>query len=163
MDLGLEGKAALVTGANRGIGMAIAKGLAREGCDVAMCSRDEQSIQAAAREVEEQTKAKTIGIAADVLKPDDASRLVDTAIPTVSISNDGAKPSSVPDSARSGGSTEPRSRSTVCSSLNRPSMMHRMNSLSTSTTAAVGLSEERHPDGDATRSVWMASCRSTPR
>ena len=40
MDLGLEGKAALVTGANRGIGMAIAKGLAREGCNVAMCSRN---------------------------------------------------------------------------------------------------------------------------
>ena len=79
MDLGLDGKAALVTGANRGIGMAIAKGLAKEGCNVAMCSRNEQSIQDAAHEVAEQTKAKAFGIAADVLNPAAASRLVDEA------------------------------------------------------------------------------------
>jgi 3-oxoacyl-[acyl-carrier protein] reductase len=79
MDLGLDGKAAIVTGANRGIGMAIAKGLAREGCKVAMCSRDEQSITKAAEEVEEQTSAKAIGIAADVLNAQDASRLVEEA------------------------------------------------------------------------------------
>ena len=76
MDLGLDGKTALVTGANRGIGMAIAKELAREGCAVAMCSRDTQSIADAAQEVEEQTSTKAVGIAADVLNPDDASRLV---------------------------------------------------------------------------------------
>lgn len=79
MDLGLDGKTALVTGANRGIGMAIAKELAREGCAVAMCSRDTQSIADAAQEVEEQTSTKAVGIAADVLNPDDASRLVEEA------------------------------------------------------------------------------------
>ena len=41
MDLGLRGKVALVTGASRGIGLATAVGLAKEGCDVAMCARGE--------------------------------------------------------------------------------------------------------------------------
>ena len=51
MDLGLQGKKALVTGATRGLGRAIAETLAREGVDVAICARtpealpeDEQSL-----------------------------------------------------------------------------------------------------------------------
>lgn len=40
MDLGLKGRKAVVTGASRGIGRAIAETLADEGCDVAICARD---------------------------------------------------------------------------------------------------------------------------
>jgi len=40
MDLGLKGKAAVVTGGSRGIGRAIAELLADEGCDVAICARN---------------------------------------------------------------------------------------------------------------------------
>jgi 3-oxoacyl-[acyl-carrier protein] reductase len=45
MDLGLKNKVAIVTGGSRGIGRAIALGLAAEGCDVAICARDEAKLR----------------------------------------------------------------------------------------------------------------------
>lgn len=48
MDLGLEGRVALVMGASRGIGQAIATALAREGARVALASRSQEGIEAAA-------------------------------------------------------------------------------------------------------------------
>jgi 3-oxoacyl-[acyl-carrier protein] reductase len=51
MDLGLDGKVALVTGASQGIGFGIAKELALEGARVAISSRTQEKIEAAAREI----------------------------------------------------------------------------------------------------------------
>lgn len=45
MDLGLQGKKAILVGAARGIGMAIAETLAREGCDIALSARSEDSVK----------------------------------------------------------------------------------------------------------------------
>jgi len=51
MDLGLVGKRALVTGASRGIGFAIARRLATEGAGVAICARGEEGLRAASAEL----------------------------------------------------------------------------------------------------------------
>ena len=51
MDLGLEGRAALVTGASQGIGFAIARALAAEGAQVAVSSRSQDKVEAAAAEI----------------------------------------------------------------------------------------------------------------
>jgi 3-oxoacyl-[acyl-carrier protein] reductase len=48
MDLGIRDRAAVVAAASRGMGRAIAEALAAEGCKLAICSRDEQAIAAAA-------------------------------------------------------------------------------------------------------------------
>ena len=48
MDLGLEGRVALVTGASKGLGLGIAAALAAEGATVAISSRSQERIEAAA-------------------------------------------------------------------------------------------------------------------
>jgi 3-oxoacyl-[acyl-carrier protein] reductase len=51
MDFGLNGKRALVTGASRGLGRAVAESLKAEGAHVAICARDERRVQEAAGEL----------------------------------------------------------------------------------------------------------------
>jgi 3-oxoacyl-[acyl-carrier protein] reductase len=51
VDLGIEGRTALVMGASRGIGKGIAAALTREGARVAISSRSEESLRAAAEEI----------------------------------------------------------------------------------------------------------------
>jgi 3-oxoacyl-[acyl-carrier protein] reductase len=63
MDLGLDGKVALVTGASQGIGFGIANELAREGAKVAISSRTKERIEAAAQEIEAAAGARDSGAA----------------------------------------------------------------------------------------------------
>jgi short-subunit dehydrogenase len=59
VDLQLTDKKAIVTGASRGIGRAIARQLALEGCDVAMCARTEGPLQQAAAALAHESGAKS--------------------------------------------------------------------------------------------------------
>ena len=74
MHLGLEDKVAIVSGASKGIGKAIALELAREGCRVVLSARGEEELQQAASEVGEAGDA--LALPADVTKPSDAEKLV---------------------------------------------------------------------------------------
>jgi NAD(P)-dependent dehydrogenase (short-subunit alcohol dehydrogenase family) len=66
MDLGLQGKHAIVTGGSLGIGKAIARELAREGVDVAIVARTKDQLEATARELAAETGRRIIPLAADV-------------------------------------------------------------------------------------------------
>ncbi len=52
MDLGLTGRVAMITGASRGIGKAIASGLAAEGCRLSLCARGREDLDETARELQ---------------------------------------------------------------------------------------------------------------
>ena len=79
MDLQLQGKKAVVTGGSRGIGKAIARQLAREGCDVAICARNEGPLRASAEELARETGRKIVPVVADTMSPDDIKRFVDAS------------------------------------------------------------------------------------
>jgi 3-oxoacyl-[acyl-carrier protein] reductase len=65
VNLGIEGKKALVTGGSHGIGLEIAKALADEGCSVAICARNPERLSTAAKAIERRG-AKCLAIQADV-------------------------------------------------------------------------------------------------
>ncbi len=52
MELGLSGRKAIVTGASRGIGRAIARALADEGCDLGICARGAEGLEQAVKDLE---------------------------------------------------------------------------------------------------------------
>jgi len=70
MDLGLKGKVAMVAGASKGLGFAVAKALAAEGAIVSMSSRNEAAIEAAAARLGGETFAMAVDVksAADIQK-----------------------------------------------------------------------------------------------
>ncbi|MCA1647435.1 MAG: SDR family oxidoreductase [Chloroflexi bacterium] len=82
MDLGLRGKTAIVAAASKGLGKGVARALAAEGANVAMFSRDEASIRAAADEVQAEAGdgAQILGLAADVTRSIDMERVVNLAV-----------------------------------------------------------------------------------
>ncbi|ABC46084.1 3-oxoacyl-[acyl-carrier protein] reductase [Salinibacter ruber] len=76
MDLGLQDRTAIVTGASRGIGKYIAQALAREGCDVAICARTASDLDEAAAEVREEG-AEVLALPMDVTEAGEPERLVE--------------------------------------------------------------------------------------
>ena len=76
MDLQLTGKRALITGGSRGIGKAIARSLALEGVDCAICGRTESTLTAAAEELARETGRKIVPLVADTKNVESIERLV---------------------------------------------------------------------------------------
>jgi 3-oxoacyl-[acyl-carrier protein] reductase len=66
MHLGLTGKVAMVAGASRGLGFAVARALAEEGALVSMSSRNAEAISAAAQRIQKETGGKVLAVACDV-------------------------------------------------------------------------------------------------
>ncbi|MFP3940882.1 MAG: SDR family NAD(P)-dependent oxidoreductase [Acidobacteriota bacterium] len=79
MDLELEGRVAVVTGASRGIGFGIAEALAREGCRLAICARGEEGLQEAAGTLEAEHGAEVLALPLDVTDPGAGEHLLDEA------------------------------------------------------------------------------------
>jgi len=76
MDLQLKGKRALVTGASQGLGYATARGLAFEGCSVAINSRNSQKLDVAVGKLVGETNSKAIAIPGDMTDPAFASESI---------------------------------------------------------------------------------------
>ena len=70
MDLGLKYKVAMVGGASKGLGLAVARALALEGAQVSMASRDADAIASAAEALHSESGAPVFGMAADLSAAD---------------------------------------------------------------------------------------------
>jgi 3-oxoacyl-[acyl-carrier protein] reductase len=66
MELGLKGRTALITGASKGIGRAIALGLAAEGVQVALLARTQTVLEAAADEIRAATGVTVLALPTDI-------------------------------------------------------------------------------------------------
>ena len=78
MDLELTGKVALVTGGSAGIGAAIAKTLATEGCSVGIVGRGRDRLERTANEIAQATDCRIDAQVADLSKTDDAVEVAET-------------------------------------------------------------------------------------
>ena len=74
MNLGLTGKVAMIAGASRGLGFAVARALAQEGARVSISSRDPGKIAAAGATIQQETSASVLATCADVRSAEDISR-----------------------------------------------------------------------------------------
>jgi 3-oxoacyl-[acyl-carrier protein] reductase len=76
MDLQLNNKSALVAGSSKGIGYAIARLLAAEGCRVAINGRESSTVNRAADQLEKETQAEILPLTGDVTLPEVPGQLV---------------------------------------------------------------------------------------
>ena len=97
MELGINGKIALVTAASRGLGRGCAEQLAAEGCRVAICSRDDVATKQAAEEMAAHTGAEVLGYGADMSRKEDINHLLNEVRqslgdPEILVTNAGGPP-----------------------------------------------------------------------
>lgn len=93
MDLGIAGKTALVCAASKGLGRACAHSLAREGVNVTIVARTKNEIEAAAREIADDTGASVTPVAADITTEEGRSAaLAACPRPDILVNNAGGPP-----------------------------------------------------------------------
>ena len=78
MDLGLKGKNAVITGSSQGIGYAIAKSLAEEGCNVALSARNQDRLDQAVKDFEAKG-VKAVGVICDLSSEDGCGKFIQEA------------------------------------------------------------------------------------
>jgi len=98
MNLQLKDKRACIAGSSRGLGFATALTLAREGCKVAVNSRDENKVKAAAERIASETGTQAHGFAGDVSESSTADDLIKSVVESLGgldilITNAGGPPS----------------------------------------------------------------------
>jgi 3-oxoacyl-[acyl-carrier protein] reductase len=76
MDLGLKDRVAIVAASSQGIGLATAEAFAAEGCRVAMCARNERTLQAAAQRIRTRYNVEVLAQALDVTDAAEVNRFV---------------------------------------------------------------------------------------
>ncbi len=93
MDLKLAGSKVLVTGASKGIGLAVANGFAAEGCSVVLVARTEAALQAAQQQIRQRHNVGVEIMALDIATAGSAEKIV-AAYPDIDIlvNNAGAIP-----------------------------------------------------------------------
>lgn len=79
MEMGLKGRVAIVAASSQGIGRATAEGLAAEGCRLAMCARNQHTLEATAEKIRKQSGVEVFTAAFDVTHPGAVQTFVDTA------------------------------------------------------------------------------------
>ncbi len=74
MEISLDGRAAVITGGSKGLGLAMAKRFSMSGADVAILARGQEGLDAAQAELVPTAKGKIVAIACDVSKADEIAR-----------------------------------------------------------------------------------------
>jgi 3-oxoacyl-[acyl-carrier protein] reductase len=98
LDLGIQGKVALVSASSRGLGRAIAEELAAEGANLVVCARGEEPLRAAADEIRKRSGVEVVEVVADVSNPTGLDRVASAAFDKfgrvdILVTNSGGPPS----------------------------------------------------------------------
>ena len=93
MDFGISGKVAMVAAASKGIGLAVAQALAAEGCKLSICARNEETLEAAATQIDPDCRTYVV----DVADPEDLAwwheqTVADLGAPSILVTNTGGPP-----------------------------------------------------------------------
>ena len=76
MDMGLEGKVAIITGGSDGLGRASALRMAMEGAKIVICARREDHLESAVKNLTAGSGSDILGVRADVCNPEDCTNLI---------------------------------------------------------------------------------------